>query len=79
MTESYFTISFHHNGLDYKGRVSPEKKDADGKFISWHVVLNEIFFGYLSRVGGGWSCTEWRPDELVAIVGEQIAHHEEAK
>jgi hypothetical protein len=75
MTESFFTISFQHGGLEYNGRVSPEKKDADGNYTSWHVVLNDIFFGYLSRTPNNWSCTEWRPEELVAIVGEQIDQH----
>jgi hypothetical protein len=77
MTEAFFTIQFQHNGLDYSGRVSPEKKDSEGNYTSWHVVLNEIFFGYLSKSNGKWECTEWRPDELVAIVGSAIEKNRE--
>lgn len=75
MTEAYFTISFDHNGLHYEGRVSPEKKNGDSKTISWHVVLNEIFFGYLSLTKDHWACTEWRPQELVDAVGKLIKEH----
>lgn len=72
MTELSFNIDFDYNGLHYTGRVSPEKKDKHGKYISWHVVLNEIFFGYLTRNNDKWTCSEWRPQELTGIVGECI-------
>lgn len=79
MTESYFAIRFHHNGLDYTGRVSPEKKEDDGKYTSWHVVLNEIFFGYLSHNNNKWECTEWRPEALVDIVGAEIEKQDKSE
>lgn len=75
MTESFFVIEFHHNGIDYSGRVSPEKKGPDGLYTSWHVVLNEIFFGYMSQHAGKWECSEWRPAELIKVVGEYIHNH----
>lgn len=76
MTESFFTIQFRHNDLDYHGRVSPEKLGEDGHIISCHVVLNDIFFGYLSRTGKQWTCSEWRPQDLIDIVGHLITRHE---
>jgi hypothetical protein len=69
MTEEFFKIAFDHNGLHYEGRVSPEHKDQNGIPKSYHVVLNDIFFGYVSMDDSGrWHVTEQRPEALLEAV-----------
>lgn len=72
MTETYFQIEFEHDGINYKGRVTPEKKHGDKVVSSYHVVLNEVFFGYLHKHDGQWHVSEQRPVSLVQATGRQI-------
>jgi len=47
--EKIFDISFQSDGRQYKGWVNPSDKLNDkGLPSSFHVVLNEVSFGYLS-------------------------------
>jgi hypothetical protein len=73
MTEEFFTISFDHEGVHYDGRVSPLKKDRDGTPRSYHVVLNNVFFGHVNNDGRNWLSSEQRPEELVKKVGEVLS------
>ena len=79
MEQDYYTIQFDYGGVHYNGRVTPETKADQHVPSSWHVVLNDVFFGYLSRQGAHWNVTEQRPHELVQEVGKQIALHPEAQ
>jgi hypothetical protein len=79
MEHDYYTIQFDYGGVHYNGRVTPETKAGQHAPSSWHVVLNDVFFGYLSRQGVHWNVTEQRPHELVQEVGKQIALHPEAQ
>jgi hypothetical protein len=47
----------------------------DGIPASFHVVLNETSFGYLSFSNGKWRADQQRPAELVDAVGEYIQQH----
>lgn len=76
MEDNIFDISFAHGGITYKGWVNPsEKLNEDGKPVSFHVVLNETSFGYMSYQSGHWSINEERPEGLVELVGEKIEEY----
>jgi hypothetical protein len=70
--ENIFDFQFDYNGKHYKGWANPSKKLHDGLPASYHVVLNDIFFGHVSFTQGKWIVSEDRPDELVMLVGEKI-------
>jgi hypothetical protein len=73
MEDNIFDISFEENGINYKGWVNPSDKLSDeGKPISFHVVLNDTSFGYLSYNNCKWTVNEERPNSLVLKVGEEI-------
>lgn len=73
MEDNIFDISFQQGGKNYTGWVNPSDKLSDsGRPISFHVVLNDISFGYLSYNNYKWSVNEDRLEDLVQIVGEQI-------
>lgn len=66
-------LSLTHDGQKYTGWVIPSNKQhADGYASSYHVVLNEVFFGDMSFNNGHWTISEQRPDDLVAAVGEAL-------
>lgn len=72
MESQIFDIAFTHEGTDYRGWVNPSDKLNDqGKPISFHVVLNDVSFGYVSY-SGGWKVNEPRPHALVECVGSAI-------
>jgi hypothetical protein len=76
MEDNIFDISFEHNGQQYTGWVNPSEKLSDGgKPVSFHVVLNDIFFGYLSYNNSKWNVNEQRPEELVCKTGGEIEKH----
>lgn len=72
MTEEFYPVEFTHEGVHYKGRVSPEKKESDAHPASYHVVLNDVFFGYVHKHDDHWHVSEQRPASLVQKVGEVI-------
>lgn len=73
MSEEYFSIHFDHEGLHYDGIVTPsEKRRQDGTPKSFHVVLNNVFFGNLNFHQAKWNADEQRPQMLVEMVGRQI-------
>jgi hypothetical protein len=72
MTQTYYSIVFDYDGIHYNGLVTPEVKAHQDKPSSYHVVLNEVFFGYVSRNKNQWQVSEQRPDGLVQKVGKQI-------
>jgi hypothetical protein len=72
MEQDYYTIQFDYDGIHYDGRVTPELKAHQQSPSSWHVVLNDVFFGYLSKQGAHWNVTEQRPHALVQEVGKHI-------
>ena len=75
MEDKTFNIGFESAGKKYKGRVIPSDKTNDaGVPVSYHVVLNEVFFGMVSN-NGNWAVNEQRPDELTAAVGNAIEEH----
>jgi hypothetical protein len=71
MGDSTFNIDFEAEGKIYKGRVIPSEKTHDDLPVSYHVVLNEVFFGVVSN-NGNWTVNEQRPKELTAAVGKAI-------
>jgi hypothetical protein len=73
MEEKIFDISFESAEKKYNGWVNPsERLDHDGKPLSFHVVLNNIFFGELSLYHCQWNINESRPHQLVEAVGKEI-------
>ena len=71
----FFDIGFSHEGQQYSGWVNPsDKLNAEGKPISFHVVLNDVSFGYVSY-NGSWKVNEARPHALVECVEEQIERY----
>jgi hypothetical protein len=67
------SIELEQDGQCYKGWATPsDKRHADGYAKSYHVVLNEIFFGDLNLDKGKWSTSDQRPQRLVKAVGKAI-------
>jgi len=76
MEDTIFDISFTHDQKPYKGWVNPSDKLNDsGTPVSFHVVLNEVSFGYLSFLDCRWTVNEERPAGLVKLIGRQIEKH----
>jgi len=71
-SNDWYNIEFDHEGVHYNGRVTPEIKHGQNKASSWHVVLNEVFFGYVHKHHAHWLVSEQRPDSLVQAVGKII-------
>jgi hypothetical protein len=67
-------VSFKYNGVEYKGWATPsDHKHPDGLAASYHVVLNETFFGDMSLSDGHWTISEQRPADLVKATGEALS------
>lgn len=76
MADNIFDIRFDYEGKEYKGWVNPsEKLSGEGQPVSFHVVLNETSFGYLSFNNCKWAINEERPESLVKLVGSAIEKH----
>ena len=76
MKDNIFNIGFEAQGKKYTGWVNPsEKLSEDGRPVSFHVVLDETSFGYLSYNNCKWVANEERPEELINRVGEEIEKH----
>jgi hypothetical protein len=74
--DNIFDISFMYGAEQYTGWVNPsEKLSAEGKPVSFHVILNDTSFGYLSYQHCKWMVNEDRPAELVEKIGMQIEKH----
>jgi len=73
MEDNIFDIQFESNGKTYRGWVNPSDKMSEaGAPVSFHVVLNDVSFGYVSFHDDQWVVNEERPADLVKAVGEQI-------
>jgi hypothetical protein len=71
MEKSSLPIEFDSNGINYKGWATPaDERHPDGFAKSYHVVLNEVFFGNVSYAHQKWFIDEQRPHELVEAVGK---------
>lgn len=80
MDDIYFNIQFDHDGVHYDGIVTPsDKLRADGTPKSFHVVLNNVFFGNLNFHQSKWNADEQRPQALVEMVGRRIESHYQPK
>jgi hypothetical protein len=73
MDDKIFDIAFEAGGKQYKGWVNPSgKMNGDGQPASFHVVLQDTSFGFLSLHNCKWTINEQRPAELVEAVGKEI-------
>ncbi|HEV8282793.1 MAG TPA: hypothetical protein VGQ09_00710 [Chitinophagaceae bacterium] len=73
MRDKIFDISFEYDGRKYTGWVNPsEKTDESGKPASFHVVLDNVSFGYLSLNNCKWTINEDRRSSLIEAVGHAI-------
>ncbi len=76
MEDNIFDISFEFDHRKYKGLVNPSDDLNDsGTPVSFHVVLDETSFGYLSYQDCNWTVNEEWPEGLVKRVGKQIEKH----
>ncbi|HUR65896.1 MAG TPA: hypothetical protein VMZ03_06065 [Chitinophagaceae bacterium] len=76
MEDDIFDISFVTGDKKYTGWVNPsEKLDSAGKPVSFHVVLNDTSFAYLSYYDCRWIANEEKSEELVSKAGEEIEKH----
>ena len=76
MEDNIFDISFEFDNKQYKGWVNPSDDLNDsGTPVSFHVVLDDVSFGYLSFQDCNWMIDEERPEGLVKQVGTQIEKH----
>lgn len=68
-----FDITLDFNGTHYAGWAIPaDRKHDNGWPKSFHVVLNEVFFGNVSRSEDQWIVDEPRPDGMAEAVGAAI-------
>jgi len=74
----FYTVAFEHDSVFYNGRLTPVFKKGHDLPSSWHVVLNEVFFGYLHKNGEHWEASEQRPHELIEKIGTLIDRKEYA-
>lgn len=73
MEDKIFDIAFQHDGREYKGWVNPsDKLNESGNPSSYHVVLNNVSFGYLSFDNCEWAINEDRPEAMIDAVGKEI-------
>jgi hypothetical protein len=73
MEDKIFDIAFENDGRQYKGWVDPsDKMNDEGQPASFHVVLQDTSFGYLSLHDCKWIVNEQRPAELVEAIGREI-------
>jgi hypothetical protein len=71
--EKIFNIAFEADGIQYTGWVNPSDKfNKDGFPASFHVVLNDVSFGYVTHNNGEWTTDEDRPEGLIEKVGKAI-------
>jgi len=76
MVDRIFDIEVEYEGKILKGWINPsEKLNVQGVPSSFHVVLNDTSFGYLSFQNCKWSVNEERPGPLVKLIGRQIEKH----
>jgi hypothetical protein len=76
MEEKLFDISFQSGEKRYAGWVKPSEKLNDiGAARSYHVVLENTFFGELSLNNCHWIINQPRPHLLVEAVGKEIEKH----
>ena len=76
MEDNIFDIEFESGGKNYTGWVNPsDKTGSNGLPNSFHVVLNEVSFGYLSFNNAIWTISEERPAELVQKVSAAIEQY----
>ena len=76
MQDHIFDIAFELDNKQYKGWVNPsEKLNEQGAPASFHVVLNDVSFGYLSFTNCKWVANEERPAGMVKLVGKEIEKH----
>ena len=76
MEDNIFDISVKYDNKELKGWVNPSDKLSDsGSPVSFHVVLNDVSFGYLSYNNCNWTINEERPAALVKSVGKEIEKH----
>ena len=68
----FYEVEFDYNDIHYTGRLTPQFKNSGDEPSSWHVVLNEVFFGYLHKDNGHWEISTQRPAGLAEKVGQLI-------
>ncbi|MBS1665211.1 MAG: hypothetical protein JST68_29465 [Bacteroidetes bacterium] len=80
MEKTSLPIQLEQGGQQYTGWATPsDDRHPDGYPKSYHVVLNEVFFGDLSHNQGKWLISEPRPHDLVAAVGAAITYIEKGR
>ncbi len=67
----YYTTVFDCDGIHYSCRLTP-KPGTGERSASWHIVLNDVFFGFMHKNGGHWEVSEQRPAILTQQLGEII-------
>jgi hypothetical protein len=71
MEKTSLPIEFESGGIAYSGWATPsDKSHSDGLAKSYHVVLNGVFFGNMSRDHQNWLVDEQRPHDLTHAVGK---------
>lgn len=66
-------IALDFDGMHYAGWATPsDHLHENGWPKSFHVVLNETFFGNVSFDNGKWLVDEQRPDGMADVVGAAI-------
>ncbi|MFI5129822.1 MAG: hypothetical protein ACHQFX_07530 [Chitinophagales bacterium] len=73
MEDKIFDISFEFDNKQYNGWVNPaEDLNGSGTPVSFHVVLDDTSFGYVSYRDCNWMVNEERPEGLVKQIGKEI-------
>ena len=76
MADNIFDIELSADGQTYRGWVNPsDKLNNKGIPVSFHVVLNDTSFGYVSYTNAEWVVNEQRSPTMVREIGKQIEEH----
>jgi hypothetical protein len=74
MEKTSISLEFESGGSVYKGWATPsDRLHDDGLPASYVIVLNEVFFGDMSKANGKWVLDEQRPHELITAVAECLS------
>jgi hypothetical protein len=68
----FYSIDFDFDNVHYSGRFTPEFEQYNDLPSSWHVVLNELFFGYVHKNSNRWENSENTSARLTAKIGNLI-------
>lgn len=75
MERNSIPVNFRHAGMTYAGWATPIAEPgagSDEQITTWHVVLNQLYFGYMTLQQDHWTVSTQWPQDLIEIVGKEL-------